>query len=143
MSPVFRVLPRASSEAPNPAPVPSRPPPHLYNNISTSSLPHSPHPHHSCRVGFCTAYSEHPSRSLLLVLTHLSLEKPITVPSVLFRRAQISSQVCINALSSSHPHPPFSLPYSQLYPFVQLGPSLSLPLLSLLRHSLLQIFVRN
>lgn len=138
VSAVFRVLPRATSEAPNPAP--SLPAPFIYcNNPPCSHLS----PHLSRRVGLCTHYSEHPSRRPLFPVLLTFLEKPITVPSVLFRRAQISSQVCIKGPQLVHPHPPsFSLPCSQLYPFVQLGLSLSLSLLSL-RHSLLQNFVWN
>ena len=131
MSP-FRVLPRATSEA--------LPPPPIYiiifPSLSCLTPLASPLPH---PLRLDTIYSEHPSRFPLLT-PHPSPE-PISVTSVLFRRAQISSQVRIK--SPQRTPPSFSLLYSHLYLFVQLGLSLSLPPLSLLRHSLLQIFVRN
>ena len=123
--------PRATSEAKHP------PSPHLYNKYFHSTLPHSSH--------LVVSVSAPIAVSVLLLLLSLPLltvlEKPISVPSVLFRRAQISSQVRIKRPQRTPPS--FSLLYSHLYLFVQLGLSLSLPPLSLLRHSLLQIFVRN
>lgn len=72
-----------------------------------------------------------PVSILLDVLSLILLtfpEKSISVPSVLYRRAQISSQVCIKHPQLDHRHPPsLSFPDSHLYPFVQLGPSLVFP----------------
>lgn len=137
---VFRVLPRANKRSTH-----SWPPslsPHLYNISTRPCLPPLTSLF-SRRVGLCANYCEHPSRRPIPdPLT--SPEKSISVPSVLYRRAQISSQVCIKRphldLSSSsliffsgQPH----LPFCAIRPFAFSSPFIS-P-----RHSLLPIFVRN
>ena len=114
-------------QAKHPILPPSLAAPHLYNNISTSIFLRSSH-----LTSLVVSVSAQITVSVLLdiffPLLLTFLEKPLTVPSVLFRRAQISSQVCIKRPQLVHHHlPSFLLLCSQLYPFVQLGLSLSLP----------------
>ena len=129
---VFRVLPRATNEAPI-LPCP-RPSPHLYNNISFFILLTpliSPLPH---RVRLSTVCSEHPSRSSLLTPPHPSPEAHQCNISP-FRRAQNSSHVRIRPpqLILAHPHFLFRqlpLPFCAISPFAFASPSISFSSLS-------------
>lgn len=132
---VFRVLPRATNEAPI-LPCPRA----IYIiNISFSVLPHSPPSSSPVSPHFTVSFLRDLFSPLLLTL----LQTPISVTSVLFRRAQNSSHVRITHPQLVLIHPHFLFRTARFYPCVQLGPSLSLLPLSLFRHSLLRIFARN
>ena len=133
---MFRVLPRATNEAPI-LPCP-RPPIYIILFILLSPLI-SPLPH---RVRLSTICSEHPSRSSLLTSPHPSPEAHQCNISP-YRRAQNSSHVRIKPHQLILIHPHFLFRTATFYPSVQLALSLSLLPLSLFRHSLLRIFVWN
>ena len=123
MSP-FRVLPRATNEAPI---LPCPRPPHLYNNYFLLHLASLLSPRLSLVVTGSPQFTVSTLRDLLTPVILTLLQRPISVTSVLFRRAQNSSHVRIEPSSSSS----FTFIFSSLQPTlpfcaISLSPSLLL-----------------
>ena len=136
---VFRVLPRATNEAPI-LPCP-RPPP-IYIIIFPSSSCSLLSSLLSRIVSVFPQFAVSTLRDLLSSLLLTLLQRPISVTSVLLDGLKILLTYASGLPSSSSLTLIFSSD-SYLYPSVQLALSLSLLPLSLFRHSLLRIFVRN
>ena len=133
MSPCLEFFHALTSEAPIPGPRPF-PPIYIIFPLDLASLLS---PHHSLVVLVSAQITVSILLDVLSLILLTSPEKSISVPSVLYRRAQISSQVCIKRshldLSSSpliffsgQPH----LPFCAIRPFAFFSPFISPPTFS-------------